>query len=210
MPEAGLSPTRSAFLELKEERQLVREGFEFLDEKRVILAQEMLKRLDQWRTARDRYDELHEQAAAALARALGRHGFDGLGIYPVLRMEDATVTLKDHRFLGVHLLDGRFEAWPVKGDAGKERRQCPPAVNPSPEAERCREAFSALVPLAVELAVMRASLERLIREYIRTERRARALENVLLPEIENSLRFMDEQLEAMDQEEAIRVRNAGR
>jgi V/A-type H+/Na+-transporting ATPase subunit D len=32
----------------------------------------------------------------------------------------------------------------------------------------------------------------------------------LLPEIEGSLRFMDEQLEAMDQEEAIRVRNAGR
>jgi V/A-type H+/Na+-transporting ATPase subunit D len=66
------------------------------------------------------------------------------------------------------------------------------------------------VPLALELAVMRASLERLIAEYIRTERRARALENVVLPEIEGSLRFMDEQLEAMDQEEAIRVRNAGR
>jgi hypothetical protein len=51
MPECptGLSPTRSAFLELKEERQLVREGFEFLDEKRVILAQEMLKRLAAWR-----------------------------------------------------------------------------------------------------------------------------------------------------------------
>jgi V/A-type H+/Na+-transporting ATPase subunit D len=210
MPETGLSPTRSAFLELKEERQLVREGFEFLDEKRVILAQEMLKRLNEWRSARDLYDELHEKAAAALARALGRHGFDGLGIYPVLRMEDAAVRLKDHRFLGVHLLDGKFEAWPANAAAGKGVQQCPPALNPSPEAERCREAFSALVPLAVELAVMRASLARLIREYIRTERRARALENVVLPEIEGSLRFMDEQLEAMDQEEAIRVRNAGR
>jgi V/A-type H+-transporting ATPase subunit D len=123
----------------------------------------------------------------------------------------------------VHLLDGTFTAgWTEDADkpapaAGKlaehfspGKQQNPPAVSPSPEAERCREAFSALVPLAVELAVMRASLERLIREYIRTERRARALENVVLPEIEGSLRFMDEQLEAMDQEEAIRVRNAGR
>jgi V/A-type H+/Na+-transporting ATPase subunit D len=59
MPEASLSPTRSAFLELKEERQVVREGFEFLDEKRVILAQEMLKRLEAWRAARARYDALH-------------------------------------------------------------------------------------------------------------------------------------------------------
>jgi V/A-type H+-transporting ATPase subunit D len=204
MAESGLSPTRSAFLELKEERQLVREGFEFLDEKRVILAQEMLKRLAAWREARTRYDELHDSAAAALARALGRHGLDGLGIYPVVRMENASLELRESRFLGANLLDGKF-------DSGRDARDVPPpAVNPSPEAERCREAFSALLPLAMELAVMRASLERLIAEYIRTERRARALENVLLPEIEGSLRFLDEQLEAMDQEEAIRVRNAGR
>jgi V/A-type H+-transporting ATPase subunit D len=204
MPEAGLSPSRSAFLELKEERQLVREGFEFLDEKRVILAQEMLRRLKAWKAARERYDALHEEAAAALARAAGRHGLDGLGVYPVVRMENAALPLKETRFLGVNLLDGEFDA----GHGEKEARP-PPAVNPSPEAERCREAFAALVPLGFELAVMRASLERLVREYIRTERRARALENVVLPEIEHSLRFMDEQLEAMDQEEAIRVRNAG-
>mgnify|MGYP000703526863 CR=1 FL=1 len=64
MPDARqISPTRSAFLELKEERQLVREGYDFLDEKRVILAQEMLRRLAAWQKARDRYDALHEQAA---------------------------------------------------------------------------------------------------------------------------------------------------
>jgi V/A-type H+-transporting ATPase subunit D len=205
MPEAGLSPSRSAFLELKEERQLVREGFEFLDEKRVILAQEMLRRLKAWKALRKRYDALHEEAAAALARAVGRHGLDGLGIYPAARLENAAVPLKETRFLGVNLLDGEFDpGW------GEQAPRPPPAVNPSPEAERCREAFAALLPLGFELAVMRASLERLVREYVRTERRARALENVVLPEIEHSLRFMDEQLEAMDQEEAIRVRNAGR
>ena len=205
MPEAGLSPSRSAFLELKEERQLVREGFEFLDEKRVILAQEMLRRLKAWKAARERYDALHEEAVAALARAVGRHGLDGLGAYPVVRMENAALPLKETRFLGVNLLDGEFD--PGWGDNAPTP---PPAVNPSPEAARCGEAFAALVPLGLELAVMRASLERLVREYVRTERRARALENVVLPEIEHSLRFMDEQLEAMDQEEAIRVRNAGR
>jgi len=45
---------------------------------------------------------------------------------------------------------------------------------------------------------------------VRTERRARALENVVLPEIDGSLRFIDEQLDALDQEEAVRVRNAAR
>jgi len=202
MPETGLSPTRSAFLELKDERQLVREGFEFLDEKRMILAQEMLRRLQVYEDTMAKYRALHEEAAAALCVAVGRHGLDGLGIYPVTRLDEARVDQDLVRFLGVHLLDGEFEA----GGAAAPR----PAVSPSPEAERCRTVFRALVPLGLEIAVMRASLLRLIREYVRTERRARALENVILPEIEGNLRFMDEQLEAMDQEEAVRVRNAAR
>ena len=40
-----LTPTRSAYLELKDERQLIQEGYEFLDEKRMIVAQEMLRQL---------------------------------------------------------------------------------------------------------------------------------------------------------------------
>jgi len=41
---------------------------------------------------------------------------------------------------------------------------------------------------------------------VRTERRARAIENVLLPEIEWNLKFIDDQLEILDQEEIARVR----
>jgi vacuolar-type H+-ATPase subunit D/Vma8 len=55
-------------------------------------------------------------------------------------------------------------------------------------------------------AVCSLNLRRLLRDYVRTERRARAIENVLLPEIEWSLRFVDEQLELLDQEEIARVR----
>jgi V/A-type H+-transporting ATPase subunit D len=202
MPDTSVSPTRSAFLELRDERQLVREGFEFLDEKRMILAQEMLRRLQAYEAAMSRYRRLHDDAAAALCRAAGRHGLDDLGIYPVNRMDSAEMKLAYVRFLGVTLVDGS-----LAGDVDGSHRA---AVNPSPEAERCREAFQALLPLGVEIAAMRASLLRLIHEYVRTERRARALENVILPEIEGNLRFMDEQLEAMDQEEAVRVRNAAR
>ena len=70
-----------------------------------------------------------------------------------------------------------------------------------------------LVDMVVEevsLVDRAANLRRLIDEYRRTERRARALENVLLPEIDHSLRFIEEQLDAVDQEEAVRVRNAAR
>ena len=193
------SPTRSAFLELREERQVVREGFEFLDEKRVILAKEMIGRLKAYEALRKTYRDRHRQAVVAMARALGRHGLDELEVYPPARLNEFKLETREQPFLGVTLIDGstRLAAGPGQ-----------PAVNPSPEARSCIQHFADLVRLGLDMAVQRACLERLIDEYIRTERRARALENVVLPEISEALEFINEQLEAVDQEEAIRVRTA--
>ena len=83
-------------------------------------------------------------------------------------------------------------------------------MDASPEARACRAAFIALLALLAPLAAGRNNLERLAAEYRRTERRARALENVLLPEIDRSLATIEEQLELADQEEALRIRMAGR
>ncbi|MGB5211962.1 MAG: V-type ATP synthase subunit D [Gammaproteobacteria bacterium] len=203
MPEGRqISPTRSAFLELKDERDLIREGYEFLDEKRMIVAQEMLRRLAAWEALRDEYLSQHKQAVGLLAAAVNRHGFDGLVVYPAARIKQWSQRFDTQRFLGVKLL---------AADEPEVSRETPALpVVPSAEAYACQRAFTELMKLAGGLAVAHANLERLIREYIRTERRARALENVMLPEIDESLRFVNEQLEAVDLEEALRVRFVGK
>jgi V/A-type H+-transporting ATPase subunit D len=61
---------------------------------------------------------------------------------------------------------------------------------------------------AVALAAQAGNLERLGREYRRTARRARALEDVLLPEINEAVADVSGRLEEIDREEAIRVRYA--
>jgi vacuolar-type H+-ATPase subunit D/Vma8 len=50
------------------------------------------------------------------------------------------------------------------------------------------------------------ALNRLAREYRRTERHAKALERVLLPEVKVALKYIDEQLDMMEREETIRTR----
>ena len=50
------------------------------------------------------------------------------------------------------------------------------------------------------------NLYRLLADYRLTERRARALENVILPEIEQSLKVMTTHLEELEFEDAVRVR----
>ena len=57
---------------------------------------------------------------------------------------------------------------------------------------------------------MSGNLHRLSHEYRRTERRARAIENVLLPEIDQALKLIEDHLEALDREETVRVRHVHR
>ena len=66
--------------------------------------------------------------------------------------------------------------------------------------------FTSLLPRLTTLAGISGNLYRLLAEYRRTERRARALENVILPEIEQALAQVSGDLEETDLEDAIRVR----
>jgi len=193
-----VTPTRSGALELAEERKLMRQGYEFLDEKRMLLATEMLQQLKVYRARSDALMAATEAAASALAAAVERHGLDQLLVYPkppAPAVPGATRTL----FLGLVMLS-----------AG-EPPQAPPqpaAVDPSPEARACRAAFERLLWASADLAARTGNLNRLAREYRRTERRARALEKVLLPEVEATIKTINEQLDMMEREEALRTRYA--
>jgi V/A-type H+-transporting ATPase subunit D len=200
---AERTPTRSEYLALQEERQLMQEGHQFLDEKRISLAQEIIRQLAGYEGLQSEYMATHAAAVTHLAAGAARHGLEGLGVYPPRLADPGGPALSRRRFLGQELLD--FEAL----QAQVLPEPALPAI-PSPEAEHCAAAFTGLVELAARLALSGANLRRLTAEYQRTERRARALENVLLPEIDRSIRFMDEQLEAVDQEEALRVRFVSR
>ena len=91
----------------------------------------------------------------------------------------------------------------IAGDSELTRK----AVRPSREVRRLAAAFRNVLEAAAPLAAITANLRRLIREYQRTERRVRALENVVLPEIRHDLAAMEEHLDLNDQEEVIRVRS---
>ena len=126
-----------------------------------------------------------------------RHGFEGLEVYPAASLEDVALSLNEQRLLGVRLVRAGLDA---------QLRPQREALFPSPEAERCRGLFLSLLKQATALAAHASNLERLQREYRRTERRARALEDVLMPEIDATINEIESRLEEIDQEEAIRVR----
>ena len=177
------TPTRSEYLGLREERQLILEGYEFLDEKRIILAHEILRQLAAYRDARAGYRHAHAEAVKLLAAAVARHGLEGLSVYPPRLDKRINIERRDRRFLGLEIIE--FEGAEIESIASPTR----PAL-PSPEAELCSGHFAGLAKRAAELACLSANLWRLLQG----------------SEIRESHRLMEEQLEAIDQEESLRVR----
>lgn len=201
MPEAGeVAATRVALLELRDERRLVQEGYDLLDEKRVLLATETLRELRAHAQAQAQVDAGWAEARQALVSAIEVHGCDDLAVEPPCLL-DAVLLRRDERsFLGIPLVDAACEPAPCASRS--------PPVRDTPQLRRCAIVFRELALALALQAAREGNLRRLVAEYRRTERRARALENVLLPEIDRSLHFIEEQLDAVDQEEAVRVRNA--
>jgi V/A-type H+/Na+-transporting ATPase subunit D len=200
MPDGEILATRVAFLELKDERRLIQEGYELLDEKRMLLATEIMRQLRHYTALQAELGQLGKQSLEALEAGVGIHGLDKLTVEPKLDLSRTQLVVHEQPFLGLRLVEATLE----ERGPPLERNARPT----TPEARACAAVFRGMVGRHVELAACIASLRRLIREYVRTERRARALENVVLPEIDESLRFIEEQLDALDQEEAVRVRNA--
>ena len=190
------SPTPSVLMELREERSVVREGYSFLDEKRLLLASEILKQLETFRRLRERFAREYRQAAETLREAVTRHGLEDLQVYPAGSVAGGTLSAKRHRFLGVPLQSAELHL---------PEHAPPRATDPSPEARDCAAAFRRLLLHSAEVAAAKANLERLLEEYHRTSRRARALEDVILPELDEAVSEVSSRLEELDQEEAVRT-----
>lgn len=195
MSEGRATASRAALLELRQEREVVQEGHRFLDEKRILLAREILRRLEEYEKARAAMERSEKAARKALGDALGSHGLEYLQLHAPPVAGPGEVRVGRTAFLAMPMPEAELEL-EFAGLEGLE----------SEALGACARAYGELARNAAGMAGAEAALLRLLAEYRRTERRVRALENLILPELRGDERDMEEVLEENDMEEAIRVR----
>ena len=196
---SDVNPTRSVVIEMKDERRAMHEGYVFLDEKCLLLAGEILAELGRHAALQRTFLELHRAALDALRAAVLRHGLEALQVYPPLDLAPAQLTPRMRSLMGVRLQGAAVEGAP--GAAA-------PSVDASKEGDACARAFAAALAAAVPLAASSGNLERLSLEYRRSLRRARALQDVMLPELDRSIADIEGRLEELEQEDAVWMRSA--
>jgi len=199
---AERSASRAALLALRRDRRVVEEGHHFLDERRTALAHELLRRARAYAAHRAAFVQREAQARAALGDAVGRHGLEGLQAHRPWPLEPPALRRAQAPFLGLSLVTAL--ALPLRASPGAA------AVLATSEAAACAAAWRAVAENAAGLAGEVASLLRLVGEYRKTERRVRALENIVLPEARADERRIEGTLEEVDQEEVLRSRRFAR
>lgn len=195
------APTKSEALALADEGRLLREGYRFLDEKRMLLAGEILRQLADYERLSSELESARAAALDAFELAVERHGLDELQARRVDGPPLPPPVIAATSFLGVPMR--RLKA----AEADRQPAGRTVAGDLSAEVRAVQAAFARLALLGSAAGAVAGNLLRLARAYRRTERRAKALENVLLPELDALLKRVTEQLDSLDQEEAVRVRS---
>jgi len=196
MESARVSPTKGNLLEAKKKMALSRMGYELMDRKRSILVREMMNLIDHANKLRGRIDITYEKAYKALQNANTTLGIcesvaqsvpveDGLSISvrSVMGVELPTVRLQDQELLPCY----DFSSTNIAFDEAY--------LN-----------FHQVKLMTAELAEVENSVYRLAVAIKKTQSRANALKNIILPELEYSIAYITDALEEKEREEFSRLK----
>lgn len=193
---ATVFPTKGNLILLKKSLDLATLGFDLIDKKRNILVREIMSMVDRARALQGEINTTFREAYAALQKA----NVDLGSIENTAQSVpwDDCVTILSKSVMGVEIPTVRYHP-----DAPL------PYYGFSAVTETLDEAFSGFrraKELCVQLAEVENVVMRLAKAISKTQKRANALKNIVIPDYEQKIRFITEYLDEKEREEFIRMK----
>ncbi len=193
---AAVYPTKGNLILLKKSLELATVGFELIDKKRNILIREIMSMIDEVKALQGEINTTFEEAYHALQEAnvdIGSVEEIAKAVPP-----DDCITVLSKSVMGVEIPTVRYhpgEALPYYGfAAGTETLDLALAK------------FRAAGALCARLAEVENGVMRLALSIRKTQKRANALKNIVIPDYEQKIRFIADSLEEKEREEFIRMK----
>jgi V/A-type H+-transporting ATPase subunit D len=183
----NVAPTKTNLLRIRHELEFARLGHELLDQKRNILVIELLNLVDQAVDFQERVVKALDEAYRTLEQAVLRMGklrVSNLASAVNIRAE---IQLKTRRVMGVRL--------PVVDTSFTEH---PPYYSPLGTSfwiDNSLEQFKEALQVMGRLAELKISIIRLAAEVRKTIRKVNALEKIAIPDLEQTVGFIQNRLE---------------
>ncbi len=189
-------PTKGNLIQTKKSLQLAILGYELLDRKRNVLIREMMTLIDKAKELRDSIDKTYKEAYKALQFANITMGV--ISRYAQSVPIDDSITLSSRSVMGIELPTVEISNDPPEFSYGFSTTNS--------ALDKAYICFDRVKKLTVTLAEVENSIYRLAIGIKKTQRRANALKNILIPRFEGTVKFITNALEEKEREEFSRLK----
>ena len=189
-------PTKGNLLNAKKSLSLCQLGYELLDRKRNILIRDMMQLIDTAKSIRGSIEDTYKDAYSALQDAnitLGRID----AIAQSVPVENG-VNVTYRSVMGAEIPKVSLEKTPLKLSYGLYATNSP--------LDKAYISFAKVKEMTVVLAEVENSIYRLATSIKKTQRRANALKNILIPKFKGIVKFISDNLEEKEREEFSRLK----
>jgi V/A-type H+-transporting ATPase subunit D len=194
----NVSPTKSKLIETKRALVLAKEGHTLLDKKRNVLIREMMRLIDSARQIQEDMESVFAEAYGSLQKANLSVGIEYVEEAGLAVEEVSDLSIKLRSIMGVEI--------PEIGDISEDIEPSYGFVKTNANLDRAYKSFKKALSLIARLAEIETTVYRLAREIKKTQRRVNALENVLIPQYEETVKFIESYIEETERDDFFRMK----
>ncbi|ANF22314.1 V-type ATP synthase subunit D [Thermococcus piezophilus] len=197
----NVKPTRMELLNLKRRIKLAKKGHKLLKDKQDALIMEFFTIYEEALSLRQELSQKMEEAFKALQMAEIDVG--------MLRLKEISLSVEPNKEVEIRKRNVMGVPVPLieaKGFRRSAKDRGYAFVSSSPRVDLAAEKFEEVLDLAVRLAEVEETLKRLAREIEVTKRRVNALEYIIIPRMEATVKFIKQRLDEMERENFFRLK----
>jgi len=197
----GINPTRMELLKLKDREKLAVKGHSLLKEKRDALIKEFFDILDRVKGSRGKVEEILKVAFNDLTVAQVVMGDLAVRKAALSVKESIDVNMDSRSVMGVVV--------PVMDSKTEKRTIIERGYSFSDTSVKLDEAakqFEEALGLIIELGETEKTIYLLAAEIESTKRRVNALEHIMIPKLQNTVKSIEMRLEEMERENFVRLK----
>lgn len=197
-----VNPTRSELLYRRQQIRLASQGMDLLKKKRDALLREFLPIIDETMRLSLKLERATADAQANLALAKAIEGKTVLASVSFATKGEVLVDISGTHVMGVPIPVIRKAETPIKTELGRGYS----ITGVSARIDQTASTFEEIVDLMIQSADIETRLRRLGEELRKTNRRVNALENVVLPELQEQVKFIFSALDERAREDHFRLK----
>jgi len=197
----GVNPTRMELLKLKDRVNLATKGHKLLKEKRDALIMEFFNILDRAKGVREKVEEKLSESFDDLMIAQTTMGNFSVRKAAMSVQESLDIEVDTRSVMGVNVPVIEYK------DIKKSMIERGYGLaDTSAKLDETSEGFEEVIELILELSEVEMTVKLLAGEIESTKRRVNALEHIIIPRLQNTVKYIEMRLEEMERENFVRLK----